>query len=134
MFPKSLSDIDETIFAKFVNNLSADSFAKKLIVLSSIMAEGSAYDVERMKAIVAKISSSGYKLVKGNVEPTPFPKPKACCKYINATFPDEIKDFMGALRSQCESPKDECSECTVSRFPILRTDSARFQQLGFERE
>ena len=134
MFPKSLSDIDEIVFAKFVNNLSADFFEKKIIILSSIMAEGIGYDVERMRVIVSKMESLGYKLTKGNIEPIVFQNPQACCTYINSTFPEEIKDFIGNLKDQCEANNDDCSRCNISRHPKLTTHSARFQQLVLERE
>ena len=134
MFPKSLSDIECSTFSSFVNNLSADFFEKKLIILSSIMAEGSGYDVARMRIIVTKMESFGYKLTKGSVEPIPLQPSQACCLHIGATFPDEIKDFIGNLRDQCKSYNDECLECKISRHPKLTTHSARFQQLVLERE
>ena len=134
MFPKSLSDIGDSVFTSFVNNLSGDFFEKKIIILSSIMAEGIGYDVDRMRVIVAKMESLWYKLTKGNIEPIAFQNPKACCTYINSTFPEKIKDFIGNLKNQCEANNDDCSRCNISRHPKLTTHSARFQQLVLERE
>lgn len=134
MFPKSLSDIGDSVFTSFVNNLSADFFENKIIILSSIMAEGSGYDVDRMKIIVKKMESFGYKLINGDIDPIAFQDPKACCKYIDATCPDKIKDFIGNLKDQCETNNDDCSKCNISRHPKLTTHSARFQQLILERE
>ena len=134
MFPKSLSDIEHSTFSSFVNNLSADFFEKKLIILSSIMAEGSGYDVARMRIIVTKMESFGYKLTEGSLEPILLQPSQACRLHIGATFPDEIKDFIGNLKDQCEANNDDCSRCNISRHPKLTTHSARFQQLVLERE
>lgn len=132
MFPKSLSDIDNHAFTAFAERLSPVFLEDSVVILSSIMNEGNRYDVARMETIAERMQANGYILTNGDIEPVSFANPGACCNLINATFPDNIKDFIATLDSQC-SRDDNCQYCTIARSPILTTNSGRFQRLGFQR-
>ena len=134
MFPKSLSDIDGNAFSAFVNRLSPDFWEDRVVILSSIMNDGIEYDVAKMKVIVDQMQKIGYNLKNGSIDPIQFQNTGAYCIHLDgANFPNDIKDFITTLDRLCGFHNADCQDCTIARSPILKSDFARFQRLGFER-
>lgn len=135
IFPKSLTDFSQEDFDVFINNLTSESFENRVLLLSSIMAEGTQYDIKRMSSVIDKMKQLRFNLVDGKLDDVYSVKQRPCCRLVDAGFPDTMRDFMKTLKMHCGdyNSSDECGECGIDRRPVFTTKHARFQAFLLER-
>jgi hypothetical protein len=140
IFPKSLSELSDSMLDSFITNVSSTEFiSERIYVISSIMNKGFTADETKCKKIINAFQDIGY-LCK-NYEPPQEIKDKKALLYLDHDFyyPDEVKEYLTTLSSKCikyiknnENCQTDCKE--LDRWPILKTDNMSFQVNLLERQ
>lgn len=133
IFPKSLSEFSEESFKGLLQNISHSEFTEeKILLISSSMDKGFAYDESRYKRVMQVLIEKGYENKKYNS--TREVKNKGWIGYLVDGFhyPDDIKTYIECLATKCinfiknQKNCDPSCKQQLNKSPILNAKHISF--------